>query len=119
MVVDGSVVMIENIVRHLSLKMTAESAHSKDSRCRAHEVTAAGLLFAPAAYIWLLICPSLHCRPSRDAWFKAMAWTVTFALIGSRSCFAFLVAPVIGGIAFKKGAKEWRNPPMMEGSPTH
>jgi cobalt-zinc-cadmium resistance protein CzcA len=41
-----------------------------------------------------------------------MAWTVTFALIGAL-VFAILVAPVMGGVAFKKGAKEWRNP-MME-----
>jgi cobalt-zinc-cadmium resistance protein CzcA len=32
--------------------------------------------------------------------------------------FAILVAPVMGGIAFKKGAKEWRNP-MMEWLITH
>src|ERR1039458_6034045 len=40
-----------------------------------------------------------------------MAWTVTFALIGAL-VFAILVAPVMGGIAFQKGAKEWQNPMM-------
>jgi cobalt-zinc-cadmium resistance protein CzcA len=49
--------------------------------------------------------------------FKPMAWTVTFALIGAL-VFAILVAPVMGGIAFTKGAKEWRNP-MMEWLITH
>jgi len=43
--------------------------------------------------------------------FKPMAWTVSFALIGAL-VFAILVAPVMGGIAFQNGAKEWRNPLM-------
>jgi heavy metal efflux system protein len=41
-----------------------------------------------------------------------MAWTVTFALIGAL-LFAIIVAPVMGGIAFSKGAKEWQNPMMV------
>jgi heavy metal efflux system protein len=44
--------------------------------------------------------------------FKPMAWTVTFALIGAL-LFAIIVAPVMGGIAFSKGAKEWQNPMMV------
>ena len=35
----------------------------------------------------------------------------TFALVGAL-VFAILVAPVMGGIAFAKGAKEWENPMM-------
>ena len=43
--------------------------------------------------------------------FKPMAWMVTFALIGSL-IFAMLIAPVLAGFLFRKGASEWRNPFM-------
>jgi cobalt-zinc-cadmium resistance protein CzcA len=40
-----------------------------------------------------------------------MAWTVSFALIGAL-VFAILAAPVMAGLVFRKGAKEWKNPLM-------
>ena len=43
--------------------------------------------------------------------FKPMAWTVSFALLGAL-VFAILVAPVMAGLVFRKGAKEWKNPLM-------
>jgi cobalt-zinc-cadmium resistance protein CzcA len=109
MVVDGSVVMIENIVRHLSLENDKRTPTQK-IRDAAHEVQrpvffARGIIIA--SYLPIFTLEAVEGRL-----FKPMAWTVTFALIGAL-VFAILVAPVMGGIAFQKGAKEWQNP-MME-----
>jgi heavy metal efflux system protein len=43
--------------------------------------------------------------------FHPMAWTVAFALLGAL-LFSILIAPVMASFAFRKGAKEWRNPAM-------
>ena len=106
MVVDGSVVMIENIVRHLGLENDPRTPAQR-IRDAAHEVQrpvffARGIIIA--SYLPIFTLQSVEGRL-----FKPMAWTVTFALIGAL-VFAILVAPVLGGIAFKKGAKEWENP---------
>ncbi|MGA8730396.1 MAG: CusA/CzcA family heavy metal efflux RND transporter [Terracidiphilus sp.] len=106
MVVDGTVVMIENIVRHLGLENDPRTPTQK-IRDAAHEVQrpvffARGIIIA--SYLPIFTLQSVEGRL-----FKPMAWTVTFALIGAL-IFAILVAPVMGGIAFKKGAKEWENP---------
>jgi cobalt-zinc-cadmium resistance protein CzcA len=108
MVVDGSVVMVENIVRRLSLSDDTQTPAQK-IREAAHEVQrpvffARGIIIA--SYLPIFTLQSVEGRL-----FKPMAWTVTFALIGAL-VFAILVAPVMGGIAFRKGAKEWRNPMM-------
>jgi cobalt-zinc-cadmium resistance protein CzcA len=108
MVVDGSVVMIENIIRHLSLENDTRTPAQK-IRDAAHEVQrpvffARGIIIA--SYLPIFTLEAVEGRL-----FKPMAWTVTFALIGAL-VFAILVAPVMGGIAFQKGAKEWQNPMM-------
>jgi heavy metal efflux system protein len=109
MVVDGTVVMIENIVRHLSLE-DDERTPVQRIRDAAHEVQrpvffARGIIIA--SYLPIFTLEAVEGRL-----FKPMAWTVTFALIGAL-LFAILVAPVMAGLVFQKGAKEWRNP-MME-----
>jgi cobalt-zinc-cadmium resistance protein CzcA len=40
-----------------------------------------------------------------------MAWMVSFALLGGL-LFSILIAPVLAGFAFAKGASEWENPVM-------
>ncbi len=108
MVVDGSVVMIENMVRHLSLK---DSARTPAQRIRdaAHEVQRP--VFFARGIIIASYLPIFTLQAVEGRLFKPMAWTVTFALLGAL-VFAILVAPVMGGITFSKGAKEWENPLM-------
>jgi heavy metal efflux system protein len=109
MVVDGSVVMIENIVRHL--------AHTDDTRTpiqkirdAAHEVQRP--VFFARGIIIASYLPIFTLQAVEGRLFKPMAWTVTFALIGAL-IFAILIAPVAASMLFSKGAKEWQNP-MME-----
>ena len=109
MVVDGTVVMIENMVRHLSLKDDPRTPAQK-IRQAAHEVQRP--VFFARGIIIASYLPIFTLQAVEGRLFKPMAWTVTFALLGAL-VFAILVAPVMGGIAFNKGAKEWQNP-MME-----
>src|SRR5579864_6256858 len=108
MVVDGSVIMIENIVRHL--------AHTDDTRTpiqkirdAAHEVQRP--VFFARGIIVTSYLPIFTLQAVEGRLFKPMAWTVSFALIGAL-VFAMLVAPVAASMLYRKGAKEWQNPIM-------
>jgi cobalt-zinc-cadmium resistance protein CzcA len=108
MVVDGSVVMIENIVRHL--------AHTDDTRTPAQKIREAAhevqrpVFFARGIIITSYL-PIFTLQAVEGRLFKPMAWTVCFALLGAL-VFAILVAPVMGSVIYSKGAKEWKNPVM-------
>jgi len=108
MVVDGSVVMVENVIRHL--------AHTGDTRTplnkirdAAHEVQRP--VFFARGIIITSYLPIFTLQAVEGRLFKPMAWTVSFALIGAL-VFAILVAPVLSSMLFSKGAKEWDNPLM-------
>jgi cobalt-zinc-cadmium resistance protein CzcA len=109
MVVDGAVVMIENIVRHLS-RTSDDHAHAaaEDSRRRARSA-APGLL--RHRHHHHRVPADLHAAAVEGRLFKPMAWTVAFALLGAL-IFSMLVAPVLASLLFSKGAKEWENPVM-------
>jgi len=108
MVVDGSVIMIENIVRHLAHKDDTRTPGQK-IREAAHEVQRP--VFFARGIIIASYLPIFTLQAVEGRLFKPMAWTVTFALIGAL-VFAIIVAPVMASILFRKGAKEWQNPLM-------
>jgi cobalt-zinc-cadmium resistance protein CzcA len=110
MVVDGSVVMIENIVRHLSQGRREGVTPTQQIREAAHEVQrpvffARGMIIA--AYLPIFTLQAVEGRL-----FKPMAWMVTFALIGGL-VFSMLIAPVLAGFFFSKGTSEWENRVMI------
>jgi cobalt-zinc-cadmium resistance protein CzcA len=108
MVVDGAVVMVENIVRHLGRK---DSTSSPTTRIReaAHEVQRP--VFYAIAIIITAYLPIFTLQRVEGRLFKPMAWTVAFALLGAL-IFSMLIAPVCASLMFPKGTKEWRNPVM-------
>ena len=108
MLVDGSVVMIENIVRRLNDKDDVRVSSEK-IRAAAHEVQRP--VFFARGIIIASYLPIFTLQAVEGRLFKPMAWTVCFALVGAL-VFAMLVAPVMGSFAFHSGAKEWRNPLM-------
>ena len=108
MLVDGSVVMIENMVRHLALKDDTRTAGQK-IRDAAHEVLRP--VFYARGIIIASYLPIFTLQAVEGRLFKPMAWTVSFALLGALG-FAVIVAPVMAAILFSKGAKEWQNPIM-------
>jgi cobalt-zinc-cadmium resistance protein CzcA len=108
MVVDGAVVMIENIVRHLSHQDGVKTARERISDA-AHEVQRP--VFYAIAIIITAYLPIFTLQRVEGRLFHPMAWTVAFALLGAL-LFSILIAPVLASFAFQKGAKEWHNPVM-------
>jgi cobalt-zinc-cadmium resistance protein CzcA len=114
MVVDGAVVMVENIVRHLSHRQndSASSAKSPAAMIReaCHEVQRP--VFYAIAIIITAYMPIFTLQRVEGRLFKPMAWTVAFALLGAMT-FSILIAPVLASLLFRGEVKEWRNPVMV------
>ena len=106
MLVDGSVVMIENIIRHLAQSGDRRPAIEKIQDA-AHEVQRP-VFFARAIVITSYL-PIFTLQAVEGRLFKPMAWTVTFALFGAL-VFSIVAAPVMASLLFSKGAKDWQNP---------
>lgn len=106
MVVDGSVVMIENILRHAEygrgkrtfLEMIATAAHEVQRP-----------VFFARIIIIVSYLPIFTLQRVEGRLFRPMAWTVAFALLGAL-LFALLIAPVLCTLLFKDEIREWRNP---------
>jgi cobalt-zinc-cadmium resistance protein CzcA len=109
MVVDGSVVMIENIVRHLSGHDDTRTPFQK-IREAAHEVQRP--VFFAIGIIITAYLPIFTLQAVEGRLFKPMAWTVAFALLGALT-FSMIIAPMFASLLFRKGAKEWENPLML------
>src|SRR6202161_1642576 len=108
MVVDGAVVMVENIVRHLSHQDGVRTARERISAA-SHEVQRP--VFFAIAIIITAYLPIFNLQRVEGRLFHPMAWTVAFALLGAL-LFSILIAPVLASFAFQKGAREWHNPIM-------
>ncbi len=110
MVVDGAVVMVENIVRHLGHPSDLPKSAIQRIREAAHEVQrpvfyAIGIIIT--AYLPIFTLQSVEGRL-----FKPMAWTVAFALLGAL-IFSMVLAPVLASFLFRKETREWHNPALI------
>ena len=117
MVVDGAVVMVENIVRRMSHPKNGSSTSGRTAlpsqtpdqiiREASHEVQ------RPVFYAILIIItaymPIFTLQRVEGRLFRPMAWTVAFALLGAMT-FSILVAPVLASFLFRRGVKETHNP---------
>jgi cobalt-zinc-cadmium resistance protein CzcA len=119
MVVDGAVVMVENIMRHLghgrngSPEAGRITMNSKTPaqmiREAAHEVQRP--VFYAIAIIITAYMPIFTLQRVEGRLFRPMAWTVAFALLGA-IVFSIFIVPVLAALLFPRGVKEWRNPAM-------
>ena len=109
MVVDGAVVMVENIVRHLNRPDEAPRTMVDRIRTAAHEVQRP--VFYAIAIIITAYLPIFTLQRVEGKLFKPMAWTVAFALIGAL-IFSMLIAPALASLLFRTDAKQWQNPVM-------
>jgi heavy metal efflux system protein len=109
MVVDGAVVMVENIVRHLNQPASSLDTPLDKIRQAAHEVQRP--VFYAIAIIITAYLPIFTLQRVEGKLFKPMAWTVAFALLGAL-VFSMLIAPALASLLFRSGVKEWRNPVM-------
>src|SRR5450755_221921 len=117
MVVDGAVVMIENIVRHMGRSQTSVPTSGRITvtvktsaqviREASHEVQ------RPVFYAILIIItaymPIFTLQRIEGRLFRPMAWTVAFALLGAMT-FSILVAPVLASALLRLGVTESHNP---------
>ncbi|MGD0222079.1 MAG: CusA/CzcA family heavy metal efflux RND transporter [Terriglobia bacterium] len=111
MVVDGAVVMVENIVRHLHhgrRKTLAGVPKTAGERIReaCHEVQRP--VFYAIAIIITAYLPIFTLQRVEGRLFRPMAWTVAFALLGAMT-FSILIVPVLASTLFRKGVLERRN----------
>ena len=110
MVVDGAVVMVENIVRHLNRQNDREVPVIDQIREAAHEVQRP--VFYAIGIIITAYLPIFTLQAVEGRLFRPMAWTVAFALLGALF-FSMVLAPVLSSFLFARGAKEWHNPFML------
>jgi cobalt-zinc-cadmium resistance protein CzcA len=111
MVVDGAVVMLENIMRHLSHRPSPNSRTPAKTapeiiREACHEVQRP--VFYAIAIIITAYMPIFTLQRVEGRLFRPMAWTVAFALFGAMT-FSILIAPVLAATFFRKGIRERRN----------
>jgi cobalt-zinc-cadmium resistance protein CzcA len=107
MVVDGAVVMIENILRHLSPQEHVGKSIPDRIRSASHEVQRP--VFYAITIIITAYLPIFTLQKVEGRLFRPMAWTVAFALLGALA-FSMLVAPVLVSFLFRKETRTWENP---------
>ncbi len=107
-VVEGAIVLVENIVRHLSESDGAKMPNETIGFA-SHEVQRP--VFYAIVITITAFLPIFTLQRVEGRLFHPMAWTVAFALLGAL-LFSILVAPVLASYAFAKGTSEWDNPVM-------
>lgn len=109
LIVDGAVVMVENILRHLAHKqqelgrpLTSEE-REVEVRYSAKEV--ANPMFFGVLIISIVYIPILALTGVEGKMFQPMAWTVVFALIGAL-VLALTLMPVLCSVVLRGKVKE-------------
>src|SRR5262249_3936755 len=106
MVVDGTVVIIENIVRHFSMESSVPKPPLERIRDAVREVLRP--VFYARAIIIASYLPIFTLQSVEGRLFKPMAWTVSFALLGAL-VFSIAIAPVLAFLQFRGGVRESHN----------
>ena len=124
MVVDSAVVMVENIVRHMSYRQRAVTGTNGTTPGPAAPAVKSTLdtirdaaleVRRPSFYATVIILtaylPIFTLQRVEGRLFRPMAWTVAFALVGA-DLFAMMLVPVLSSFSFHKEIREWHNPVM-------
>ena len=102
MVVEGAVVMVENIVRHLAHRDETQDCPADKIRDAAHEVQRP--VFYAIAIIITAYLPIFTLQSVEGRLFHPMAWTVAFALLGAL-LFSIFLAPVLASMLLQQRRK--------------
>jgi cobalt-zinc-cadmium resistance protein CzcA len=123
MVVDSAVVMVENIVRHMSHRQqgtngTTSGPNAAPVKSSLETIRDAALeVRRPSFYATVIILtaylPIFTLQRVEGRLFRPMAWTVAFALVGA-DLFAMMLVPVLSSFSFHKEIREWHNPVMAK-----
>jgi len=108
-IVDGTLVMVEHIVRNLSHAHTERRARSafdviRDAALEVERPIFFSLFILIAAYLPLFTLERVERRL-----FTPMAFTVCAALVGSLLC-ALTLVPVLASYLFRNASPAWQNP---------
>jgi cobalt-zinc-cadmium resistance protein CzcA len=103
LIVDGSVVMVEHILRSLA-ESRAKGAAVLQVVGRSAKEVATPIVFAVAIII-LVFVPVLTLEGIEGKMFTPMAWTVIFALLASLA-LALILMPALCAMLFRRGAQE-------------
>jgi cobalt-zinc-cadmium resistance protein CzcA len=108
-IVDGAVIMAENIARRLGEATRSEKRLSVlsvvlDASLEVQRPVFFSILMIVAAYLPLLSLTSIE-----GLLFRPMALTMVYALAGAL-LFALFLVPVLAAIMFRHGYQEWNNP---------
>ena len=109
MVVDGTVVMVENIIRHIGQNHERKPVAER-IRSAAHEVQRP--VFYAITIIITAYLPIFTLQRVEGRLFRPMAWTVAFALLGA-VIFSMTIAPVLASFLFRKEVRDWQNPVLV------
>jgi cobalt-zinc-cadmium resistance protein CzcA len=107
MIVDGAVVMVENIIRHIESHVDEHRTLVQVIGDAAHEVQRP--VFFAILVIITAYLPIFTLQRVEGRLFHPMAWTVAFALLGAL-VFSLLIAPVLCSYLFRGKLKELHNP---------
>jgi len=107
MVVDGSVVVVENVLRHISSYRRGEQTITEVIREAVQEVQRP--VFFARAIIIVAYLPIFTLQHVEGRLFRPMALTVAFALLGAL-IFSLSLLPVLALLLFGPNTKEWDNP---------
>jgi len=110
MVVDGAVVMVENIIRHIGHQEHIAKSVPDRIRAAAHEVQRP--VFYAITIIITAYLPIFTLQRVEGRLFRPMAWTVAFALLGA-VVFSITIAPVLASLLFRRETPEWQNPVVV------
>jgi cobalt-zinc-cadmium resistance protein CzcA len=109
MIVDGAVVMVENIFRHLAEKWEhGEKPRIVPTIRMAAQEVARPMVFS-VSIIVMAYLPIFTLERVEGKLFRPMAFTVAFALAGSLM-LALTAAPVLSSFLLKNKVVEWENP---------
>jgi cobalt-zinc-cadmium resistance protein CzcA len=107
MLVDGSVVMVENLLRQVSSREDRGQSLAETISAAAHEVQRP--VFFAVVIIITAYLPIFTLQRVEGRLFAPMAWTVAFALLGAL-LFALVIAPVLARYGLRESTHEWQNP---------
>ena len=107
MVVDGSVVVVENVLRHITGMRRGDRTMAEIIREAVQEVQRP--VFFARAIIITAYLPIFTLQHVEGRLFRPMALTVAFALLGAL-LFSLSILPVLSVLLFGRNTKEWHNP---------
>jgi len=117
-IVDGAVIMAENIARRLG-EATRKERHPRvlsvvlAASLEVERLVFYSMLMVIAAYLPLLSLTSIE-----GLLFRPMALTMVYALVGSL-LFSLFAVPVLAVIIFRRGYDEWENPLLALARPVY